>query len=216
MKRTIFITADGSPSISIEKMGVTYHSKYGAIAESMHVYINAGLMPLLNKHETINIFEMGFGTGINAYLSLLEATKNKQMIYYETVELNPLELKEIVLLNENIRDKNFVKLHEANWNNSIKITDYFTLHKLNKTLETYFTTQQFHLIYFDAFSPANQPELWTTEIFKQMFSILLPAGVLVTYSSQSQARRNMQAAGFTVKKFGGIFGKRDCVIARKL
>lgn len=216
MPRNIFITFDGSPSIKMEESGATYHSKYGAITESTHVYINAGLIPLLHQFETLHIFEMGFGTGINAYLSLLESEKNKQNIYYETIELNPLDVNEIIALNTTINNNYFLTLHKTDWNKTIKITDLFTLKKEKEKLESFSTTQKFHLIYFDAFAPAMQPELWTVEIFEKMFSMLRPNGVLVTYSSQSQARRNMQAAGFTVQKFGGIFGKRDCVIAKRL
>ena len=222
MKRNIQQTADGSHTISVAEMNVTYHSTYGAIQESMHVFINAGLKPLLNTKDTLHVFEMGFGTGLNALLSLQTAIQHQQKIICNAIELFPLE-KEIYeqlnyaeQLNNQSLQAYFTKMHLCNWEEDVQIHPLFTLHKSIVSLTDFTTTEQFDLIYFDAFDPAAQPELWTESIFKRLFSILAKDGVLVTYSSKGDVRRAMQAAGFKVEKLKGPQGKREMVRAVKI
>ena len=178
MERIIQLTADGSHTIALPTMQVTYHSMYGAIQESMHVFIESGLKPLLDEHETIHIFEMGFGTGLNALLSFQHAMQHEQKIYYYTVELFPLQANEYASLNyvtqlqNNLLQPYFMQMHESAWEKDISIHSLFILHKTNQSLLDLLTHQPFNLIYFDAFAPNAQPELWTQEVFERMFNLL--------------------------------------------
>ncbi|HZI54061.1 MAG TPA: tRNA (5-methylaminomethyl-2-thiouridine)(34)-methyltransferase MnmD [Chitinophagaceae bacterium] len=230
MKKSLIITKDGSHTISIPGMNVTYHSHHGAIQESMQVFINAGLKYLLSNRtpEKVHIFEMGFGTGLNALLTLIEAEERNIPIQYTAIELFPLTTNEASALNYcdqlNRKDlsPSFEQLHQCEWEKDISISPYFTIHKLKNSLLTFKTSQLFqgnfsgqNLIYFDAFAPAAQPELWAKEIFEMLYSILMPEGILVTYCSKGEVRRAMQAVGFVVEKIAGPPGKREMVRAIK-
>jgi tRNA U34 5-methylaminomethyl-2-thiouridine-forming methyltransferase MnmC len=213
-------TADGSVTIAIPELQVTYHSKHGAIQESMHVFIEAGLRPLLHQQDTLRIFEMGFGTGLNALLTMMEANQQQQEICYEAVEAFPLEKELLPQLNycehtPDWQDK-FEQLHTIPWNKPAVVTEYFTLHKHSQSLFNYSTNQGFNIIYYDAFAPNAQPELWTVEAFTQLFNLLDDQGVLVTYCSKGDVRRAMKAAGFTVEKIPGPPGKREMIRAKKI
>src|SRR5215471_10485770 len=157
MKRSLQITADGSHTIAVSGMRVTYHSIHGAIQESTHVFISAGLKPLLHQHEAIHIFEMGFGTGLNALLTLQQVIEQKQKIFYYAVELFPLQQQEYTLLNyaEELNDSSlpsyFIQMHECKWEEDVELHPLFTLHKTNQSLLHLSTDHLFHLIYFDAF-----------------------------------------------------------------
>jgi tRNA U34 5-methylaminomethyl-2-thiouridine-forming methyltransferase MnmC len=214
MEREIILTNDGSSSIAIPEMNVTYHSIHGAVQESNHIFIEAGLKPLINQNKIINIFEMGFGTGLNALLSLQFAKEHQQKINYSTVELFPLTLEEASALN--YRDENFMRLHECDWEKEIVLNDYFSITKINQSLLDYSSDKNFALIYFDAFDPVSQPELWTKEIFEKLFSILRHDGILVTYSSKSAVRKTMLEANFTVEKIPGPPHKREMIRAKKM
>ena len=221
MQRIIQQTDDGSQTIAVPGLQVSYHSKHGAIQESMHVFINAGLKPLLNTKETIQIFEMGFGTGLNALLTLQQAIQKHQKIDYTAVELFPLEksiyeqLDYTSQLNNTALQSYFMLMHHCKWGEYIDIHPFLTLYKSKISLVNFSTNQLFDIIYFDAFDPAAQSELWTQNIFEKLFSILLPGGILVTYSSKGSVRRAMQAADFLVEKLTGPVGKREIVRANK-
>ncbi|WP_343669370.1 tRNA (5-methylaminomethyl-2-thiouridine)(34)-methyltransferase MnmD [Chitinophaga sp.] len=202
MKRELQVTADGSHTIAIPDMNVTYHSTHGAIQESMHVFIHAGLQAV--QAPAIRIFEMGFGTGLNALLTLQYATTP---VYYYAVEQFPLTATEVEGLNYGNA------MHHYPWNEDVKISDQFTLHKAHTSLMTVTPAQTFHLIYYDAFAPAAQPELWTKAVFEKLFSFLEPGGILVTYCSKGDVRRAMLAAGFAVEKLAGPPGKREMLRA---
>ena len=218
MQREIRLTADGSHTLSIPEMGVTYHSHHGAIGESVHVYIAAGLQPFLNNsgRNTIHIFEMGLGTGLNALLTLQKAIAYKQHIRYTAVELFPLTETESAQINYGhlltMQDK-FLQLHNCEWEKDIRIHEYFTLKKIKAPLSDAIIKYPVNCIYFDAFSPTVQPELWTRQIFEKMYRALVDGGSLVTYCSKSEVRRNMTAAGFSVTKIPGPWGKREMVRA---
>jgi tRNA U34 5-methylaminomethyl-2-thiouridine-forming methyltransferase MnmC len=220
MQREIMPTSDGSVTVAIPELQVTYHSKHGAIQESMHVFIEAGLRPLLHQQETLRIFEMGFGTGLNALLTMIEAAQQHQKIHYETVEAFPLEKELIFQLNycKQTPDwqSSFEQLHTTPWEQPVVLTPYFTLHKHHTQLINYSTGQQFNLIFYDAFAPNAQPELWTVDVFTQLFSLLDDQGILVTYCSKGDVRRAMKAAGFTVEKIPGPPGKREMIRAKKI
>lgn len=214
MKREIIITEDGSHTISVPELKVSYHSIHGAVQESKHVFIEAGLHFIINNsiNQPINIFEMGLGTGLNVFLTAIEAEKFHRKIYYVAVEQFPVSLEEAMQLNypETLGRKNvFQKIHECNWNEDVNISEYFTLRKENISLINYSTNQPFNLIYYDAFAPAAQPELWTKDIFEKLFTMLQPNGVIVTYCSKGDVRRAMIASGFKVQKLKGPPGKRE-------
>ncbi len=215
------ITADGSHTIAIPERHVTYHSKFGAIQESKHVFIEAGLTPLLHKYDTINIFEMGFGTGLNALLCLQQAVQHQQKIFYYSIELYPLQPEEAKQLNyvQVLKDDDlqnyFLYMHKCDSEKDNSIHPKFVLHKSNQSLTGFSTNQSFNLIFFDAFAPMIQPELWTIEIFKKMNDLLKPEGILVTYCSKGSVRRAMLEAGFSVEKLSGAPGKREMIRALK-
>jgi tRNA U34 5-methylaminomethyl-2-thiouridine-forming methyltransferase MnmC len=221
--KEIVVTRDGSHTLSIPEKGVTYHSVHGAIQESRHVFIEAGLKHLLNQTdaEQISILEMGFGTGLNALLTAMEVEGTETSVYYVALEPFPISVEEAALLNycgqldhEDLY-QDFIRMHQCEWNKSFAFTKNFFLHKSGKTLQTFEHTTGFDLIYYDAFAPAAQPELWTKEIFAKLFSLLKQNGILVTYCSKGDVRRAMQAAGFVVKKLPGPPGKREMLRAEK-
>lgn len=222
MKREIIVTKDGSHTVGIPGMNVTYHSHHGAIQESMHVFIEAGLKHWLGKQALkevpIRIFEMGFGTGLNALLTAIEAKKSKINIHYTAAEMYPLSLKEASELNYSAtlgHKDTFEQLHQSKWNEEVALTEHFILRKEQTDLLNFTSQLPFHLIYFDAFAPSAQPELWTEEVFKKLFDLTAEKGVLVTYCSKGSVRRAMQAAGYTVTKLPGPPGKREIVRAEK-
>lgn len=216
MKREIILTKDGSHSISIPEINVTYHSIHGAIQESMHVFINAGLKTALSANPDFhNILEVGFGTGLNALLTAIEMEKIDKTIYYAALEPFPIDASQArsfnytELLGRKDLSEDFVRMHECEWNRGLVVTEHVLMHKSPYSLQTFEHKMPFDLIYFDAFAPAAQPELWTKEIFEKMYRLLNPGGILVTYCSKGDVRRAMQSAGFVVEKLTGPPGKRE-------
>ncbi|MBU2928425.1 tRNA (5-methylaminomethyl-2-thiouridine)(34)-methyltransferase MnmD [Winogradskyella psychrotolerans] len=225
MKRNIITTSDGSKTIQIEEWNEQYHSIHGAIQEANHVFMKHGLLfyaetNLPSKTESISILEIGFGTGLNAFLTLIEAEKLKLNINYVGVEAYPVQLEEIKQLNyieliSKEHEANFEKLHDTPWEESSEITSNFQLEKQEKFFKDITTENAFNIIYFDAFGARVQPDLWTEDIFKIMFKALKPNGILVTYSAKGSVRRAMQAVGFTVERLPGPPGKREMLRAQK-
>lgn len=229
MERIIQLTADGSHTIAIPGMQVMYHSKHGAIQESMHVFIRAGLQ-YVAPQPVVRILEVGFGTGLNALLTAIEAGNTGRLIEYTGMEAYPLTPEEYRLLNYGgllQEPALFEAILTANWNEPVSITPFFRLQKLQNTLQAYRLSDTFsaaaierqsagfHCIYYDAFSPSAQPELWTAEVFRQMYELLLPGGILVTYCSKSIVRHAMESAGFVATRIQGPYGKREMVRAIK-
>lgn len=222
--RQIIMTEDGSHSLFIQGSNISYHSMHGAIRESKHIFIQEGLEYFYERiktnKSTINIFEVGFGTGLNALLTLQFALEKQQDILYETVEPFPLSTEEFQqlnytsLINEKLSDS-YKKMHQCKWDVSIFIHELFSFKKIQGYLQDFNTDQQFHIIYFDAFDPVAQPGLWSENIFQKMYDLLFPGGILVTYSSKGLVRRAMQSAGFIVEKLKGPPGKREIVRAEK-
>lgn len=219
MENKIIATRDGSHTVAIPTMGVTYHSIHGAISESMHVFIEAGLKCIGNEITPLHILEMGFGTGLNALLTMEEAHRSQLLIYYTALELFPLEKHHALSLNYCEQLKNasllplFEQLHQSGWEEDVAISHYFTIRKLNCDLLNYSTHQLFDLVYFDAFAPSAQPELWTKDVFMKLKSMMRPGGIFVTYCSKGDVRRAMQAAGFNVERIPGPPGKREMIRA---
>lgn len=222
MKRTVITTSDGSKTIQIEDWDEQYHSIHGAIQESQHVYIKTGLhhfLKLYNPKE-LRILEIGFGTGLNAFLTALESDQQDVEIHYEGVEAYPVEADELSQLNYAARiaaDQQhlFDSLHKLSWEELHSITSNFSLKKRQQFFSELSDENSFDLIYFDAFGARVQPELWTESIFKSMFSALKNKGVLVTYSAKGSVRRAMQTAGFLVERLQGPPGKREMLRATK-
>ena len=218
--REIRLTADGSHTIAIPEMNVTYHSHHGALAESRHVYIDAGLHQLLSRStdQPVKILEIGFGTGLNALLSLQEAIAHKRSIHYTAIDTHPLTQMETAQINHGKMlslQEDFLQLHHSPWEEDIRISEYFTLKKMNVSLLGLNVSFAPNCIYFDAFSPTVQPELWTQPVFEKLYRALAPGGILVTYCSKSEIRRSMTSAGFSVTKIPGPYGKREMVRAEK-
>lgn len=214
----IIITKDGSHSIYVQSLDEHYHSIYGAITESQHVFIEAGLKQINNKH--IRILEMGFGTGLNALLTLAETNESDRSIYYTGIEKYPLERTITDSLNyESIAALNIPgmlkRIHESTWQKEVLIKPGFILKKLKCDMHELEQKDEFDLVYFDAFAPEKQPELWTVELFRQIFLSMKSHSILTTYSSKGMVRRNLKAAGFQVKKIPGPPGKREMTRAYK-
>jgi len=221
MLRKIEITGDGSTTVWSGETGETYHSRFGAIEESRHIYIEAGLKHYLKNHNRghINILEIGFGTGLNALLTCLYSIENQLNIYYEAIELFPLTDEEYRVLNYPYLagDKGmiFPLLHQSPWETENKINEYFSIKKVKAGFTEYHSAGQYEIIYYDPFSPASQPGLWTPEILQKTYHLLGPGGLLVTYCSKGEVRRNLLSAGFEVEKIPGPKGKREIIRARK-
>lgn len=219
MKREIITTKDGSTSLYIPQWDETYHSKNGAIQEAYHVFIKNGLS-LFNDKPT-SILEIGFGTGLNAFVTFLEATKNSQIIEYTGVEAFPITFEEASKMNYPIQlnavehTSIFEQLHHVSWNEKHSISKFFLFKKLNIYFEDIIAKNEFDLIYFDAFGYDVQPQLWSEEIFKKMYDALKTKGVLVTYACRTSIKKAMQSAGFTIEKLPGALGKREMLRATK-
>jgi tRNA U34 5-methylaminomethyl-2-thiouridine-forming methyltransferase MnmC len=219
LNRKIITTNDGSTTIFIEDLNESYHSKNGAIQESKHVFIKNGLD--LCKGKEVAILEIGFGTGLNAIITLLEAKKRDQIINYVGVEAYPVPINEINQLNfvsELTNDNSgvfFEKIHHIDWEKPEQITDTFFLEKRKQFFEDITDEEKFDLIYFDAFGFPTQPELWSESIFEKMYKALKPNGILVTYACRTIIKNNMQAVGFTTEKLIGAPGKREMLRAKK-
>ncbi len=220
MKREICITADGSTSIHLPEINEQYHSKHGAIQEAYHVFIKHGLDVFEDK-SNIAILEIGFGTGLNCFITYLESVKRNLIVDYVGIEAYPVSAEEIKLMNYcdalNTQKETaiFTKMHTSDWETMQTINTNFTLLKRKQLFEKIDDKNKFHLIYFDAFGARVQPELWTETIFKKMFEALKPNGILVTYSAKGSVRRAMQTVGFTVERLPGPVGKREMLRATK-
>ncbi|WP_299889314.1 tRNA (5-methylaminomethyl-2-thiouridine)(34)-methyltransferase MnmD [uncultured Lacinutrix sp.] len=223
MKREIIITNDGSKTIHIPEWNEQYHSIHGAIQEAKHVYIKHGLAFFLasemySKASEVSILEIGFGTGLNAFLTAIEAEKLNVNCNYVGVEGFPVTKAEIEALNysEVLKNRDLFKaIHNTLWEEKTNVSKRFQLKKEEKQFSKIQTINTFDVIYFDAFGPRVQPELWIESIFKIMYDALKSKGVLVTYCAQGDARRAMMAVGFTVSKVEGPPGKRHMLRAIK-
>ncbi|QDK82434.1 tRNA (5-methylaminomethyl-2-thiouridine)(34)-methyltransferase MnmD [Spirosoma sp. KCTC 42546] len=216
----LIVTADGSHTAINQALDKTYHSIHGAFQESQRVYIELGLLAAFDAfpNEELHIFEMGFGTGLNALLTAREATTHQRHMRYTAIDAYPMAIDDAKALNfdDLLATDYLAKLHESPWHQPIDITPWFTLTKVESRLQDWQTTERFHLIYYDAFAPTAQPELWEPEIFVQLAHLLLPNGMLTTYCSRSYVQRNMRAAGLTVEKHAGPLHKRDILRAIKM
>jgi tRNA U34 5-methylaminomethyl-2-thiouridine-forming methyltransferase MnmC len=220
LEREILYTKDGSTTIHIKDWEECYHSKFGAIQEAQHVFIKNGLS--LFKDRPISILEIGFGTGLNAFITFLESKNLQLTVDYVGVDGYPISDEEVKNMNyvSELKAENhaaiFEKMHNCPWEVKTNLESDFILTKRKQFFHEIKDIESFDLIYFDAFGYRVQPELWTLEIFKIMFNALKKNGVLVTYAARSIIKRNMIEAGFTVEKLQGPPGKREMFRASKL
>jgi tRNA U34 5-methylaminomethyl-2-thiouridine-forming methyltransferase MnmC len=219
LKREILQTLDGSTTIHLPDWNESYHSKHGAIQEAYHVFIQNGLNTF--NGQPVSILEMGFGTGLNAFITFLESKKSNQKIDYHGIEAYPISTNEISQMNY-VSELNatsettiFDLIHECDWQTIIEISPLFTLTKRQQFFEQIEDKDKFDLIYFDAFGYRVQPELWSTEIFRKMYKALKSNGTLVTYAARGVVKRSLIEVGFTVEKLPGPPGKREMFRAKK-
>ena len=219
MKVIIQTTADGSPTFYREDIDEHYHSVKGALAESRHVYINSGWKQATQSKNHIRVFEVGFGTGLNAALTAQAALESKTPTDYYSVELYPLPETTTTLYAEAFPEpfqSIFREVNQAPWQESTKINPYFTLHKIEDNLLTMELPQHLDVVYFDAFAPEKQPEMWDETIFSKLFHAMNPGGILTTYCAKGVIRRLLNAIGFTTERLPGPpGGKREILRATK-
>jgi tRNA U34 5-methylaminomethyl-2-thiouridine-forming methyltransferase MnmC len=219
LKREIIITSDGSTTIQLPDWNEQYHSKHGAIQEAYHVFLDTGFFKI--DLQEIAILEIGFGTGLNAFITFLEAKKLQKKVNYVGVEAYPISIEEFQKLNYVSELKAlefqsvFDEMHRISWEKEHSISKDFQLLKRKQFFQDIQDTAAFDLIYFDAFGAQNQPELWTEAIFLKMYKAMKKEGVLVTYSAKGSVRRAMQAVGFMVERLPGPPGKREMLRATK-
>lgn len=222
MKKKFFKTKDGSPSLIIDELNETYHSRHGALTESLHVYIEKGLNSWIerNKKTEVNIFEMGMGTGLNAYLAYCFCIKNKIKLYYYSVEKFPLSIEEIKALGMEKylpypEFHNFFEwLHSSDWN----IKNFYKNFFFQKSSSDFFDsiiTEKYDIIFYDAFGYNAQPEMWGEKALKICYRILKTGGYWVSYCSKGSVRRYLEKIGFEVDRLDGPPGKREILRAIK-
>jgi tRNA U34 5-methylaminomethyl-2-thiouridine-forming methyltransferase MnmC len=221
-KVEVIITKDGSSSLFVPSLDETYHSRHGAITESVHVYIQHGLYERVESANlsTVDIFEVGFGTGLNTLLTILACLKRDITLNYTTIEPFPLDKATLDKLNYH----SLLSQPEANdWFNWLHNTEWDQIHSRGKIsfiktkdrLETFHTEKKFEIVYFDAFAPEKQPELWKPEIYKKIYSMMNESGVLTTYCAKGQVKRDLLMAGFMVENLPGPPGKREIIRATR-
>jgi len=212
MNSELIITEDGSHTLFVPAIDECYHSSHGAIQESKHIFIEAGLKQC--EKSEIRVLEIGFGTGLNAFLTLIEAERSGKQIQYISLEKYPVDIEKALQLNypEELSPENrnrFELMHASRWNKEIQISPNFTLEKIETDFTRYDFREKYDVIYFDAFSPEKQPEMWSQERFDKIFEHCNTGAILTTYCAKGVVRRAMQAAGFKVERLPGPPGKRE-------
>lgn len=214
LKKEIVNTLDGSNTIFVPEFDETYHSTHGAIQESLHVFIRSGLK-FKTELNDINVLEVGFGTGLNALLSFINSEETNKNIKYTSIEAYPLKwdllskLNYIDLIFNGKYSATYKKIHTCDWESFYILSSFFTLKKQNVKLQDVSFDNEFDVIYFDAFAPRVQPELWTDQIFTSMYKALKPGGVLVTYCAKGSVKRALKYVGFELQSIPGPPGKRE-------
>jgi tRNA U34 5-methylaminomethyl-2-thiouridine-forming methyltransferase MnmC len=211
-------TEDGSQSLLLSELNETYHSTHGAAKESQHVFIENGLASVIGKK--ISVFEVGFGTGLNALLALKYGLINNLDIQYTSIESHPLPSELTARYNQSwLSDSGLTSEYnaicESTWNEFVKINSRFHLKKISGDWLSFMTDSKYDVIFYDAFAPAKQHEMWEVALLEKSFEILANQGLLVTYCAQGQFRRNLESVGFEVERLPGPPGKREMIRARK-
>ena len=215
MEREIVLTEDGSHTIKLGGRVECYHSTYGAIQESEHIFINCALKPAINGKTDFRIFEVGFGTGLNAFLTCMHLIDEDINVIYDSIEAYPVEEELWGKLNyaDNTNIANgkllFDSMHQAEWGKAVVITPNFILNKHVEKLELFNFKEKYDVVYFDAFDPSFQPELWTEEVFQKIFNAMNTNGVLTTYCAKGTVKRALKSVGFVIEGLSGPKGKRE-------
>ena len=217
----IITTSDGSHSLLNTELNETYHSVHGALQESQHVFIKNGFDFVYQNTTTdpIEILEVGFGTGLNALLTLQRALEIDRKIIYTTLETNPLPGEIWSKLNYSSSDTlqhYFEKLHTAAWNEAAGVQQNFTLLKLQREVQQVdFLSSHYDLIYYDAFAPSKQPEMWSLSVFQKVVAKMQHGATLVTYCAKGQVKRDLKSLGLHVETLIGPPGKKEMIRATK-
>jgi len=221
LKRRVVKTSDGSHTLEINEGAEHYHSTHGAIQESRHVFVEMGLEHMHRAVEALSILEIGFGTGLNALLTLEWAEKELVAIDYTGLEAYPLSEQEWSGLNypdqldwSGALDS-WSRLHRGPWGESFRVGSEFQMTKRAQKVQDFNEVSRFDVVYFDAFGPRHQPNMWTDEVFETVFDACKPGGILVTYCAKGEVRRTMQRVGFEVERLQGPPGKREMLRATK-
>lgn len=215
MKKELILTKDGYHSLYVPQLNETYHSVHGSVAEALHVFIKNGLN--YNTKAKLNILEIGFGTGLNTLLTLLHSDEKK--IHYTGLE--PYPISEEIFSKLNYRglfetdQETFLNLHFSEWEKDIKLSDRFTLNKSENKLQEFEGKNKFDVIYFDAFAPEKQEEMWTEDVFKKCYNLLKKDGYLVTYCAKGVVKRTLKSVGFEIENLKGPPRKREMIRAHK-
>ncbi len=210
-------TTDGSVTLLVEEKQITYHSVHGAESESRHVFIRNGLHYFKNHTGRLNILEVGLGTGLNFLLTAHDESIRDKQVQYTALEPFPLPCEIVTRMkgSPGYETTLFQQLHQADFGEEVKVHDGFFLLKLRQTLQQSCFAQQFHLVYYDAFAPTAQPELWTEEVFKQLYAIMFTGAILVTYCAKGEVKRVLKRCGFQVETLPGPPRKREMIRAVK-
>jgi len=219
-KYKVIRTADGSDSVALENAAETFHSQFGALTESVHIFINAGLKEAQKVYRRVNILEVGFGTGLNALLTLRYSAENDLEVCYKAIEPYPLPPDIYMQLNypqlTGCDETTFIRLHQGAVNKETRFSEKFSLSLTNETVQSIIMPEDFyHLVFFDAFNPDLEPDMWQADVFGRLYQAMKKNSILVTYSAKGSVRRAMTYTGFQVEKLPGPPGKRDITRAFK-
>ena len=211
-------TLDGSHTLYVKELDEYYHSIHGAVNESIHIFINSAFS--YHQGNNVRIFEMGLGTGLNAFLTMIRAEEEQRNVVYHAIEKYPLSLQIVKQLNYaelfvGSKIQLFDQIHSSEWEKDIQLTEYFTFRKIKADMVSFELTNEYDIIYFDAFAPDKQPDLWSGDIFRKLFDSMISSGILTTYSSKVSVRRAMESCGFLIEKLPGPPGKREMIRAVK-
>ncbi|MCL1038569.1 tRNA (5-methylaminomethyl-2-thiouridine)(34)-methyltransferase MnmD [Shewanella submarina] len=220
------LTADGSHTLFNAEINETYHNPKGAIAEARYIFIHAGMDAMLERTNSLSILEVGFGTGLNALLTMLRFREFFKLqhvrIRYVTIEPYPLSREMIESLNyksllpEGSAERFFDALHDAPWDTDVEVLPWFVLHKRTGKLEDYQAAENsVNLIYFDAFAPSKQAEVWARDNLQKCHQLLQTDGMLVSYCASGQFKRDLKAVGFSATPYPGALGTREMTRAFK-
>jgi tRNA U34 5-methylaminomethyl-2-thiouridine-forming methyltransferase MnmC len=215
----LITTSDGSNTIYVQELDEHYHSVNGAVRESEHIFLKHGFDT--TDADPLKIFEVGFGTGLNALLTAVRSCSGERKIHYTSIEKYPLDNEVVSRLNHFLFAGDSGKelssrIHAAEWDQPVSICENFILLKIKKDLLSYTFNDKYHLIYFDAFGPDKQPDIWSGEIFSKIGAATEKNGVFVTYSAKGEVKRNLRSCGFEVTLLPGPPGKRQIIRAIKI
>ena len=215
------LTGDGSHSLLSEEFGVPYHSVHGAVQETRHVFIQAGFLESANNAKHLKVLELGFGTGLNALMTFLEASLKGVRVSYTGLDTSPVSpllastLNYPELVDDDRSASILSAMHLSPWEEATPITQDFILTKHQTDACEWVSSGEYHVVYYDAFAPAAQPHLWEPDVLRRFYESLLPGGILTTYCAKGQFKRNLKSVGFEVEPLPGPPGKREMTRARK-